>query len=112
VTDSVHLYRVNGRRKAEQACSLLTLLDEQPIPVWQREPPKAARSCSPRAAEIVETRAATLCRVLDTLRAGIPNPNSLAEPPKGWRQAGAPISKLAELELVPESSRPRQAVAK
>ena len=71
MTDSVHLYRVNGSRKVEQVCSLLTILDEQPLPVWQREPPKAARPCNPRTAETVEWRAATHSRVLDTLRAGV-----------------------------------------
>jgi hypothetical protein len=71
---------VNGRRKVEQVRLLFTLLDEQPLPVWQREPPTAARPRNPRAAEIVETRAATHSRVLDTLRAGVLNPNSPAEP--------------------------------
>src|ERR1035441_5256793 len=31
VTDSVHLYGVNGRRTVEQVCSLLALLDERPL---------------------------------------------------------------------------------
>ena len=57
VTDSVHLYRVNGIRKAEQVRFQVTLLDEQPLPVWQREPPKAARPCNPKAAEAAETPA-------------------------------------------------------
>ena len=76
VTDSVHLYRVNRTRKVEQVCSLLTLLDEQSLPVWQREPPKATRPGNPKATETVETPAATLSRVLDTLRAGISNPQT------------------------------------
>jgi hypothetical protein len=85
VTDSVHLYRVKGSRKVEQVCSRLTLLDEPPLPIWQREPPKAARPCNPKAAEAVETPAATFNRVLHTLRADVPNPNSPTEPAKGCR---------------------------
>ena len=46
VTNSVHLYSVNGSRKVEQVCSPLTVLDEQPLPVWQREPPTASRPCN------------------------------------------------------------------
>src|ERR1019366_9436582 len=52
-------------------------------PVWQRETPKAARPCHPGAAEAVETPGATLSRVRDAPRTGVPGPNSPAEPTKG-----------------------------
>src|ERR1035441_8826159 len=41
-------------------------------PVWQRETPKAGRPCHPGAAEPVETPDATLSRVRDTPRTGVP----------------------------------------
>src|ERR1019366_3712781 len=41
-------------------------------PVWQRETPKAGRPCHPGAAEPVETPGATLSRVRDTPRTGVP----------------------------------------
>ena len=59
-------------------------------PVWQRETPKAGRPCHPGAAEAVETPGATLSRVRDTPRTGVPGPNSPAEPTKGSSQSTPP----------------------
>src|ERR1035441_2843683 len=59
-------------------------------PLWQRETPKAGGPCHPVAPEAVETPGATLSRVGDTPRTGVPDPNSPAEPTKGSSQSTPP----------------------
>ena len=81
------VFQVTNRSQGQEDCAgirgeqmwLLTLLSE---PVFTRSPagaPKAALPHSPRAAEPVETPAATLSWVLDTQRADVPNPETSAD---------------------------------
>jgi hypothetical protein len=78
----------------------------QILPVWQGETPTAARLCNPRAAETVETPAATLSRVLDPINRCSPTTKSAKNARRGncertalTRKVIAPVCPSASVSL-------------
>ena len=78
----------------------------QILPVWPGETPTAARPSNPRAAETVETPAATASRVLDPINRSSPTTKSAKNARRGtWERTGltrkvfAPVCPTASLSL-------------